>query len=895
MEDKEGRGASVNSACRIKRIISVPKVSDTGLRNFRLDIFSMDKDDENTKQDLTLLKASTSILYKNRMDVKPLSKPVFVDAPSPELKEEDDSIEVSSYFHDEDRYEDFSNYDDESSSDSISVKLLINKTPTSKMSVNYSDVEQDSKESPVIRTEIPSLEKKTFHILSELRKSCPAKNVVSASGYLPCEAVEVNCDIFGSSDTNVEDVGQLTPIKPSNKREGTFDEKEQRGIGLRNFRFDKNALKEQENSDTCESSDMIVEDVRQLTPINSCNDGERTIDETESREVKLRNFRFDKEKAVKEQVKLLRHIHIEEEECFREKEFTSLHANNSTPGVKTGGLSGDARTHTPGKLRKLVNNLNIRANFNKPYKIFVVKSSGMAQSSLSKPVFVDAPSPNSKNKDDEYNNEKSTIYVDESSSDNPLGGMSMKLLMSKTPPSKVSVNCSDVEQDSQESPVIQSKVVKRMRFLASSDEDEDLTSAKKQQLNDHDSASEDSFNVLEEGIIEKFVDMWEKVYTFVDKMDILDIYRKNVWDAELTMEDLDTINMKNKYKREKMVKKMSKKRKLAKQRVEEKKQKVPEEELASVIGTATKEKFKTQEQAWKVVKNGLYKYRLCPSCNVAVHILRYVCNCGYSLIDARRKAKKERRAQTEVKISEEKNVSGLPVLKSRVQTFCPSCNDVIHIRRNNCNCGYSFIDARRKAEEESEAQTEVERPENVNPSGLPVLKSSVQKFCPSCNDVIHIRRNNCNCGYSFIDARRKAEEESEAQTEVERPENVNLSGLPVLKSRVQTFCPSCNDVIHIRRNNCNCGYSFIDARRKAEEESEAQTEVERPENVNLSGLPVLKSSLQQMCPSCHVVVHIRRHVCNCGYSFIDARRIAKKERKARVKRQDKKVLLVCQS
>ncbi|XP_069191645.1 uncharacterized protein [Procambarus clarkii] len=954
--------------------------------------------------DLTLLKASTSILYKNRMDVKPLSKPVFVDAPSPELKEEDDSIEVSSYFHDEDRYEDFSNYDDESSSDSISVKLLINKTPTSKMSVNYSDVEQDSKESPVIRTEIPSLEKKTFHILSELRKSCPAKNVVSASGYLPCEAVEVNCDIFGSSDTNVEDVGQLTPIKPSNKREGTFDEKEQRGIGLRNFRFDKNALKEQENSDTCESSDMIVEDVRQLTPINSCNDGERTIDETESREVKLRNFRFDKEKAVKEQVKLLRHIHIEEEECFREKEFTSLHANNSTPGVKTGGLSGDARTHTPGKLRKLVNNLNIRANFNKPYKIFVVKSSGMAQSSLSKPVFVDAPSPNSKNKDDEYNNEKSTIYVDESSSDNPLGGMSMKLLMSKTPPSKVSVNCSDVEQDSQESPVIQSKVVKRMRFLASSDEDEDLTSAKKQQLNDHDSASEDSFNVLEEGIIEKFVDMWEKVYTFVDKMDILDIYRKNVWDAELTMEDLDTINMKNKYKREKMVKKMSKKRKLAKQRVEEKKQKVPEEELASVIGTATKEKFKTQEQAWKVgkghpyhfcpscnnvvairrnvckcgysfvdarhkakeeqtkipekkvyavknglyqlcpscnvavhilryvcncgyslidarckakeerraqtevklsheinvsglpvVKNGLYKYRLCPSCNVAVHILRYVCNCGYSLIDARRKAKKERRAQTEVKISEEKNVSGLPVLKSRVQTFCPSCNDVIHIRRNNCNCGYSFIDARRKAEEESEAQTEVERPENVNPSGLPVLKSSVQKFCPSCNDVIHIRRNNCNCGYSFIDARRKAEEESEAQTEVERPENVNLSGLPVLKSRVQTFCPSCNDVIHIRRNNCNCGYSFIDARRKAEEESEAQTEVERPENVNLSGLPVLKSSLQQMCPSCHVVVHIRRHVCNCGYSFIDARRIAKKERKARVKRQDKKVLLVCQS
>lgn len=325
MEDREGRGASVNSACRIKRIISVPKVSDTGLRNFRLDIFSVDKDDENTKQDLTLLKASTSILYKNRMDVKPLSKPVFVDAPSPELKEEeDDSIEVSSYFHDEDRYEDFANYDDESSSDSISMKLLINKTPPSKVSVNYSDIEQDSKESPVIRAEIPSLEKKTFHILSELRNSCPAKNVVSASGYLPCEAVEVTCDMFGSSDTNDEDVGQLTSIKPSNKRKGTIDDKERRGIGLRNFRFDKKAVKEQENSDTFESSDMNVEDVRQLTPIKSCNDGERTIDETESREVKLRNFRFDKEKAVKEQVKLLRHIHIEEEECFREKEFTSL-------------------------------------------------------------------------------------------------------------------------------------------------------------------------------------------------------------------------------------------------------------------------------------------------------------------------------------------------------------------------------------------------------------------------------------------------------------------------------------------------------------------------------------------------------------------------------------------
>ncbi|XP_045609642.2 SWI/SNF-related matrix-associated actin-dependent regulator of chromatin subfamily A containing DEAD/H box 1 homolog [Procambarus clarkii] len=271
-------------------------------------------------------------------------------------------------------------------------------------------------------------------------------------------------------------------------------------------------------------------------------------------------------------------------------------------------LSGDTSSVSLRNFKKHLNDSNNKstvrtASTSLPYKknIVVKASEVVTHSTLSKPVFVDAPSPDSKDDDDEDSNEESSNSDDESSSDSPLGGMSMKLLINKTSPSKVSVNCSDVEQDSQDSPVIRTKVAKRVRFLASSDEDEDLIPpAKKQQLNGHDSASEDS-SMPDEGIIEKFIDMWEKVYPFVDKMDVLDIYRQNDWDAKLTMEQLEKTNRKNKdkHKLKKMGEEMAKKRELAEQRVEKKKQKVAEKELASMARTAMKEKLKARKQAWK--------------------------------------------------------------------------------------------------------------------------------------------------------------------------------------------------------------------------------------------------------------------------------------------------------
>ena len=71
---------------------------------------------------------------------------------------------------------------------------------------------------------------------------------------------------------------------------------------------------------------------------------------------------------------------------------------------------------------------------------------------LSKPLFVGAPSP--EGKEEESPNEAEN---DESSSESPLGGMSMKTLISKTSPTKRTLNTSDMD-DSQDSPLFYARV-----------------------------------------------------------------------------------------------------------------------------------------------------------------------------------------------------------------------------------------------------------------------------------------------------------------------------------------------------------------------------------------------------------------------------------------------------
>ncbi|XP_045595165.2 uncharacterized protein [Procambarus clarkii] len=47
---------------------------------------------------------------------------------------------------------------------------------------------------------------------------------------------------------------------------------------------------------------------------------------------------------------------------------------------------------------------------------------------------------------------------------------------------------------------------------------------------------------------------------------------------------------------------------------------------------------------------------------------------------------------------------------------------------------------------------------------------------------------------------------------------------PSLKQRFQRYCPNCSDLVNVRRHVCNCGYSFFEARLKAEQEKEARQE-----------------------------------------------------------------------
>ncbi|XP_045594206.1 uncharacterized protein [Procambarus clarkii] len=200
-------------------------------------------------------------------------------------------------------------------------------------------------------------------------------------------------------------------------------------------------------------------------------------------------------------------------------------------------------------------------------------------------------------------------------------------------------------------------------------------------------------------------------------------------------------------------------------------------------------------------------------------------------------------------------------LKNCCQRFCPSCNDVISIRRHVCNCGYSFIDAKLKAEQEK-----VARQEKMGFSH----NTGQEQFVPTRNLTKRKRLGKKNLELKYRKTMQEMEEEiaklqaaydarnkdKKPQTEIlqysgsscgrksralgtpSNPFPVNHkvveSAEPAVevvpepidgqRKRFQRRCPSCRDIINVRRHVCNCGYSFIDARRKAEKEKEAHHE-----------------------------------------------------------------------
>ncbi|KAK8734847.1 hypothetical protein OTU49_005686 [Cherax quadricarinatus] len=103
-------------------------------------------------------------------------------------------------------------------------------------------------------------------------------------------------------------------------------------------------------------------------------------------------------------------------------------------------------------------------------------------------------------------------------------------------------------------------------------------------------------------IIEKFIEMWEKVYPYMEKMEVLDVYKESKWDAQLTMAQLEKVNRirKAEKKLQKIEEVISKKQKQAEIREEKKKQKAAEKELETMARTAMKQKLKARKAAWKV-------------------------------------------------------------------------------------------------------------------------------------------------------------------------------------------------------------------------------------------------------------------------------------------------------
>nr|XP_045594205.1 uncharacterized protein LOC123755487 isoform X4 [Procambarus clarkii] len=50
----------------------------------------------------------------------------------------------------------------------------------------------------------------------------------------------------------------------------------------------------------------------------------------------------------------------------------------------------------------------------------------------------------------------------------------------------------------------------------------------------------------------------------------------------------------------------------------------------------------------------------------------------------------------------------------------------------------------------------------------------------------------------------------------------------------------------------------------------------------------LKQRFQRICPTCNITINVGRHLCDCGYSFIEARRKAEREKEARQMESGKK-------
>ncbi|KAK3854378.1 hypothetical protein Pcinc_039143 [Petrolisthes cinctipes] len=207
--------------------------------------------------------------------------------------------------------------------------------------------------------------------------------------------------------------------------------------------------------------------------------------------------------------------------------------------------------------------------------------------------------------------DKDQVKIDDENGDSTLEEGSRKKSYSKPGNSlKRMLSSSDVDQDSQESPVIRVKAVKRARIVASSDEENDDDEGKdnnqssntdKEQVNGHSKNTSEDDDMPDGATVDKYLEMWDVVYTFVPKMEALDVFQANRWDVKNTMIELGKLDKQYKaqQKQQKEDAEKARKKEAAKKREGQRKFKLAEREQEIFARKSLKEKVKAQKEFLK--------------------------------------------------------------------------------------------------------------------------------------------------------------------------------------------------------------------------------------------------------------------------------------------------------
>ncbi|XP_064119828.1 SWI/SNF-related matrix-associated actin-dependent regulator of chromatin subfamily A containing DEAD/H box 1 homolog isoform X2 [Macrobrachium nipponense] len=308
----------------------------------------------------------------------------------------------------------------------------------------------------------------------------------------------------------------------------------------------------------------------------------------------LRNFRMDKESATKGQLSLLRYFRSEPRKSGKSSDKVSeqLKTEENSP------TDGPEESSSPVLKRRTLDresSLNGDAEDSSDHSSSLVTGSSGGSSIKAKLSSYRMPSkllyvkPPSSDPEDSNSGK-------EDNSQNPLGGASMKSLIEYSSFKKSSFT--DTEQDSQDSPIFQTRVPKRARVIDSDEDNDSDPPSKRVHTNGHSGSSDEGSEMPDDETIQKFIEMWESVYPLVDKLEAMDAFKDHNWEVKETMLYLGKLNTqrKNQNKLKNLEEMLARKREIAERKKEERTMRKREV-------TEKKEELKKQREAVKQMES----------------------------------------------------------------------------------------------------------------------------------------------------------------------------------------------------------------------------------------------------------------------------------------------------